>query len=326
MNSSSSIIHFSLGGLVIAAMLALPAPVQAGTVCTFTITNLNFGTIDLTANTTFDTTGTFTASCSGGGQGDVVRICPNINAGSGGTTTGDPRFMLSGSNKLNFNLYQNSSRTTVWGSFLWSFTAFTAPTINITLGAGGTGSATASIFGRISAAQQTLPPGTYTSSFSGTNTQIAYDVTTDNCATIGNKNATSAPFTVTATYAATCSVSATTLNFGSTSSLTSNVDASNTLSAKCSSTTPYNIGLNAGTAPGATVTTRKMTNLLTTVSYSLFSNSGRTTNWGNTVGTDTVSATGNGASQAFTVFGRVPAQTTPAPATYTDTITVTVTF
>ena len=48
--------------------------------------------------------------------------------------------------------------------------------------------------------------------------------------------------------------------------------------------------------------------------------------WGNTVGTDTVSATGSGASQAYTVYGRVPMQTTPAAATYTDTITVTVTY
>jgi spore coat protein U-like protein len=57
-----------------------------------------------------------------------------------------------------------------------------------------------------------------------------------------------------------------------------------------------------------------------------YTDSGRTIVWGNTVGTDTVSATGNGASQSYTVFGRVPAQTTPAPATYTDTITVTVTY
>ena len=63
-----------------------------------------------------------------------------------------------------------------------------------------------------------------------------------------------------------------------------------------------------------------------TINYSLYNNSGRTTNWGNTIGTDTVSSTGTGASQSFTVYGRVPAQTTPAPATYSDTITVTVTY
>jgi len=47
---------------------------------------------------------------------------------------------------------------------------------------------------------------------------------------------------------------------------------------------------------------------------------------GNTVGTNTVSGTGSGAAQNFTVFGRVPSQTTPPPATYSDTIVTTVTY
>jgi spore coat protein U domain-containing protein, fimbrial subunit CupE1/2/3/6 len=38
------------------------------------------------------------------------------------------------------------------------------------------------------------------------------------------------------------------------------------------------------------------------------------------------SATGNGASQNYTVYGRVWTQTTPEPGSYADTITVTVTY
>jgi Spore Coat Protein U domain len=85
--------------------------------------------------------------------------------------------------------------------------------------------------------------------------------------------------------------------------LTANVDQTSTIQVQCTNTTAYNIGLDAGTASGATVTTRKMTSGGTTVSYSLYSNSGRITNWGNTVGTDTVSSTGTGASQSFTLGG-----------------------
>jgi spore coat protein U-like protein len=129
------------------------------------------------------------------------------------------------------------------------------------------------------------------------------------------------------TVTANCTIlSAATLNFGSQGVLTANVDQTSTLQVQCTNTTPYNIGLNAGTASGATVTTRQMTSGGVTVNYSLYSDSGRATNWGNTVGTDTVSSTGTGALQSFTVYGQVPAQTTPAPATYTDTITVTVTY
>jgi len=133
--------------------------------------------------------------------------------------------------------------------------------------------------------------------------------------------------TVQMTITATCLVnSASTLNFGTQGVLATNVDQTSTLQVTCTTTTPYNIGLNAGTGTGATVATRKMTSGATTVNYTLYSNSTRTTVWGNTVGTDTVAATGNGAAQSYTVYGRVPPQTAPAPGTYTDTITVTVTY
>ena len=52
----------------------------------------------------------------------------------------------------------------------------------------------------------------------------------------------------------------------------------------CTNTTTFNIGLNAGTATGATVTTRKMTGPASaTLNYKLFRDSARTQNWGNTV-------------------------------------------
>ncbi len=138
---------------------------------------------------------------------------------------------------------------------------------------------------------------------------------------------TTSSFTVQMTITASCTiVSASTLNFGSQGVLAANVDQSSTLQVQCTNTTPYNIGLNAGTGAGATVAIRKMTNGGNTINYSLYTDSGRTIVWGNTVGTDTVAATGNGAAQSYTIYGRVPAQTTPAPAAYSDTITVTVTY
>jgi spore coat protein U-like protein len=134
-------------------------------------------------------------------------------------------------------------------------------------------------------------------------------------------------FTVQMTVTSSCVInSASTLNFGSQGVLTANVDNTSTLQVQCTNTTPYNIGLDAGTGTGATIAARKMTSGGATVTYSLYSDSGHATVWGNTVGTNTVAGTGNGASQSYTVYGRVPAQTTPAAGTYTDTVTVTVTY
>jgi spore coat protein U-like protein len=147
------------------------------------------------------------------------------------------------------------------------------------------------------------------------------------CATGAYAATATSSFTVQMTITASCVVnSATMLDFSSHGVLTANVDATSTINIQCTNSTFYSIGLNPGTATGATVTTRKMTQGAATVSYSLYSDPGRLTNWGNIVGTDVVAGTGNGASQAYTVYGRVPPQTTPAANAYSDTITVTVTY
>jgi spore coat protein U-like protein len=132
-------------------------------------------------------------------------------------------------------------------------------------------------------------------------------------------------FGVTATVQSTCLVSATALAFGTyTGALAT---STSTVSVTCTNTTPYNVGLSAGLATGATVTTRQMTGPASALlNYAMFSNSTRTTNWGQTVGTDTVTGTGNGAAQALTVYGQVTAGQFVAPGAYTDTITATVTY
>ena len=138
---------------------------------------------------------------------------------------------------------------------------------------------------------------------------------------------TTSTFTVSVTLAATCTInSASALNFGNQGILSANIDQTSTIQVTCTNTTPYNIGLDAGTGTGATVATRKLTSGGATVNYMLYSDTGRTTVWGTTIGTDTVAATGNGTGQNYTVYGRIPSQTTPAPGTYSDTITVTVTY
>jgi len=132
-------------------------------------------------------------------------------------------------------------------------------------------------------------------------------------------------FAVSATVQATCLISATGLSFGTYTGVVDN--ATSTVSVTCTNTTPYNVSLNAGTATGATVTTRKMTGPSSALlNYSLFSNSGMTTGWGNTIGTDTVAGTGNGSSQAITVYGQIPASQYVTPGSYADTITATVTY
>jgi spore coat protein U-like protein len=64
----------------------------------------------------------------------------------------------------------------------------------------------------------------------------------------------------------------------------------------------------------------------TYLSYSLFSDSGRTTTWGNTAPTAPNSTTATGAATALTVYARLPAGQSGIATTFTDTVVATVTF
>jgi spore coat protein U-like protein len=132
-------------------------------------------------------------------------------------------------------------------------------------------------------------------------------------------------FAVTATVQATCLVSATAMAFGTYTGVLAN--STSTVSVTCTNTTPYNVGLSAGLATGATVTARKMTGpAAALLGYALFSDAARSVNWGQTIGTDTVTGIGNGSAQALTVYGQTAAAQYVAPGAYADTITATVTY
>jgi spore coat protein U-like protein len=133
-------------------------------------------------------------------------------------------------------------------------------------------------------------------------------------------------FQVVANVLVTCTISATEMNFGDYTGL--RLTAQSELLVKCTNTAQWTVGLNQGTGPGATVTTRQMTGPPPFfLNYSLSSDAAGTVNWGNTVGTDTVAGTGTGTAQAVSVFGVLPAgQSIAGPGGYADTIIATITF
>jgi spore coat protein U-like protein len=213
-----------------------------------------------------------------------------LNAGTGAGATETTRKMTGpGGATLNYQLFIDAARTTNWGNTTGN---------ELT----GTGNTNITVYGQI-AAGQFLAPGTYTDTVSSDTTS----------------------FTVTAVVQATCTIAANPLGFGTYSGLL--INSTSILSVTCTNTTPYNVGLNAGNATGATVTNRSMTGpAAALLGYKLFSNSGLTTNWGNTVGTNTLAATGTGAVQSLTVYGQIPPGEYVRPGSYTDTITATVTY
>lgn len=295
--------------------------------CSFSITNLDFGAIDVTANTTISGTGTFNATCTGT-AGQTIVICPNFGAGTGGSDgDGVMRQLTNGTNFINFNLYKGSGLNAVWGSYVHGYGTAVPPPITMTLSASGKGTRSRTIYTKIPAGQQSTPVGTYNSVFSGYDVQVFYEYsTTGTCDTVSGALQGSPTFMVQSMIIPRCTVSASELNFGSIGAITRNVDATNTLSVVCTSGAPYSIGLDGGLTGASNPATRKMSFGSNQITYGLYRNSGRTLPWGTANDGLAQGATGTGATQNFKVFGRVPTQPTPLPGAYADTIVVTVTY
>ena len=133
-----------------------------------------------------------------------------------------------------------------------------------------------------------------------------------------------ATLTVTASVAAVCNVQSATLAFGAYDPAAANLDATTTVDLTCTPGTTYDVGLDGGGS--GNVAARQMANGGATLNYSMYQDASRTTNWGDTVGTDTVSGTGGGGVVSHTVYGRIPTGQFVAPGAYSDTLTITVTF
>lgn len=134
---------------------------------------------------------------------------------------------------------------------------------------------------------------------------------------------------VTATVTANCTVSSSAVAFGSVNPISgSNVDGTGSITVTCTNGTAWAASAGAGGGTGATLASRKMMSSANPLNYSLYTDSGRTTTWGDgTASTATITNNGTGSSQAVTIYGRVPSgQVTAPPGSYTDTVAVTVTY
>lgn len=136
-------------------------------------------------------------------------------------------------------------------------------------------------------------------------------------------------FTVQATIASACLVSATTLNFGTYSPSSASVlNGSSTISVNCTSGTPYTTALNIGSG-GGTFTTRTLLSGSNTLNFNLYRDSAYSQVWGDgTASTYTVAGTGSGllVSNNTTVYGQIPISQDKPTGVYSSLITVTVSY
>ncbi len=313
-----------------------PATARAQS-CSASAPSLNFGSIDVVSGGNYPGSTTVTITCNMGllSAGTInYSLCVGI-PGASGTT---PRKMNS---TVSYNLYSDSGTyNTVWGSYGGSPGLPNPPNpVSLTTASlllGGSNSTTIQVYGYLQSGQNTtVAAGGYsdtqtaTLNFNYTYALLGNPATPTSCTSNGGTTSGGTfSMTSTATVINNCAVSATPVNFGnSVGVLTGAVTASGTITARCTSNDSYSIALNKGTTAGGSIGDRLMIGGgVAVVHYQLYTGSGYTTVWGDGTTGVTQGGTGSGANQNYTVYARVQAQATPAPDTYKDTITVTVTY
>jgi spore coat protein U-like protein len=303
--------------------------------CSVSAASGNYGSVDILSGGSIDTTSSFTVNCSGCALGCTYNLCVQFDQGSPNGNS-SIRYMGSGPNTIQHELYSDAARTQVWGSWGYGTSPYGTGgvSVNLIIPLLSSASKTFTVYGRLKAGQQTAIPGTYTwNTTSPALAGSAYLLVSPNCSANPGSfvNAGSSPWV--ATIPANCNLSTTPLNFGSASLLTSNLDATATLAVQCTNTTPYSIGLDSGA--NASASQRRMLNGASNyVSYNLYTDAARTGAWSTTTSASgctggagsCVLGTGSGSNQSVTIYGRVPPQVAPAVGTYSDTVIATITF
>jgi spore coat protein U domain-containing protein, fimbrial subunit CupE1/2/3/6 len=288
--------------IVLAAQMLILAPsaANAAMICVLSPTGVAFGQF---SGSKLTSTGAIVVHCIGNGRADY-----ELELSTGESGTYDPREMKKGPNRLSYNLYTDASHAEIWGDGRHGTEVVSG---RLDIDRQGFLTFSIPVYGKIPK-QPEPAPGNYSDTIVAT---FDYD----------RKEATTS-FADTANVMPGCAISAGDLQFFTYTG--AQRDARSEITVSCTNSTRWNVGLNPGTYPGATVTTRRMTGPKknSSLSYSLFRNSGRTQNWGETIGSDTESGTGTGNPQTLDVYGRVPASQSPAAGGYEDTITATITF
>lgn len=334
-------IRLVLSALLLAVWaIGMPAA-RAATSCDATSTNVAFGNVSTSGMTDVAATFSVTCSTSSLGGNTKVRMCLNIGDGSNGIGYFNPRRMLNGTgDALYFQLYSDASRSQIWGSRgnpsvpVPVFADFDYSSLIIF---GGSETQTFTIYGRVPT--QTLIAGSYTNPFAGIHTSMEYRYNESiltagypaSCISGGGGGATISgafPFTASATVLPNCrAYTATDLDFGSIPGLiTANRDQTSVLSMICTGRTAWNVGLNNGLNASGAIRRMRQGTSGNYVNYELYRDPGRLNRWGTTIGTNTVPGTGTGLEQTLTVYGRVPATQTVPAGSYSDVITVTVSY
>ena len=313
--------------IVFASLLA-PAPALAQGCYMGGVAGLNFGQVSPDDRT--DVSSTISYTCASNANPVYYRVCLFLAEGT--PIAGiNPRYMTNYNNaQMRYEIYADAARTQIIGPPPTGG-GFPVVTSTLLVPAGYVQSSPSiPIYGRAPSGQS-LPANLFMTGLGGSALYWAWSSSTYPASCMsgsGGNGSTNFYMSVIAAVSNACRITlATDLDFGNVASVSNNTDQTAQILVRCPTATSWKLGI--GNGNNASSNTRRMRSAAGAyVNYELYRNAARTQRWGNAAGTDTSDGTGAGETSAVTrtVYGRVPAQATAPMGSYSDTVTVTLTY
>lgn len=308
--------------VVAVAVLAL-APSADAAICNISIDDMNFGNVDTLAQFPTQSVAEVFITCDNvSAEASVVTVCGNFGPGSGGATSGT-RHMVSGADRLDYQLYTDSGRSVPWG-------AHDAPdlgsphTIHLA-SSGGSASGSSIIYGSVFGSQIGAPSATYRSLFSAGDVSFIYaEGDTLNCSVPAGGSSAETIFSIQATVSPNCLVQTTDIDFGQHGVIDADVTAVGEVRVTCTPNTDYTVSLGGGLSSATDPEQRFMRSGDNIIVYGLYADANHTSPWGASART-LVPGIGVGTAQSLQVYGLVRPQAS-VPGVYADTVVVTITY
>ena len=318
---------------ILVGLLGFLAPLAQAQSCYVSgSSGLGFGTVSAAALA--DTQGNVDFRCQGVyGSVSYVRMCVYLPEGSPITGIA-PRWMTNYSQaQMAYDIYADPARSQIVGPPP-AGGGFPSYTLTLQVPDNATASLNIPLYGRVPAGQS-LPAGAFQSQLG--NAEVRWAGSTSaypaSCNFGGASGIATFYLGVTANFSNSCTIAigqASDMDFGSVSVLPGAADNTSQITLACPNNTAWRVGLNDGLHAVVAGQRRMAGPAPDYLAYELYRDPSRTQRWGNDTAGGTNTVNGSGSTQTnptvLTVYGRVPVQAVGAPGTYTDTITVTLSY